>query len=82
MVALIDAKFACSGGFGTGVVNHDQYTSMIQQYVTRGWELAALIDMPDGEMTSLTSLTSFNSTIKLIFQAAIPNPSSASEELN
>ena len=51
-------------------VDHSQYLSVIQAYASQGWELAGLIDMPDG---SAESFRTRSSTIKLIFQAPASN---------
>ena len=63
---VVDAFFEATGGFGSISVNHAPYQQLIAKYVAKGWELAGMIDMPDGNTTGVTRM---ESTIKLIFQA-------------
>lgn len=48
-------------------VDHNQYFRVVEQYVKKGWELAAVIDMPDVRL----GLSTVDSTVKLFFQAKV-----------
>jgi hypothetical protein len=62
---IFDVPFMVSLGFGSAQVDHQQYISVIQRFTQAGWELAAVLDMPDGKTTGMMS---YRSTVKLIFQ--------------
>jgi hypothetical protein len=68
---VVDLLFTVNGGVGSCSVDHNQYLNAIVQYTKQGWELAGLIDMPDGNVAGLMSITS---TIKLVFQAQTTTP--------
>ena len=65
-VTTCDVPFEVTSGWGDRTVDHNQYLTYIQAYASQGWELAGLIDMPD---TQYKSFSTMSSTIKLIFQA-------------
>jgi len=65
-VTVCDMPFKVTGGYGGRVVDHNQYLSIVTTHGNKGWELAGLIDMPDGRAQGMMAMVS---TIKLIFQA-------------
>eukprot|EP00928_Gymnodinium_smaydae_P065232 TRINITY_DN48402_c0_g1_i1.p1 TRINITY_DN48402_c0_g1~~TRINITY_DN48402_c0_g1_i1.p1 ORF type:complete len:380 (-),score=22.43 TRINITY_DN48402_c0_g1_i1:219-1301(-) len=67
IMSVIDCCFTASASFVDCTVNHNQYQSIITQYVLQGWEFAGMIDLPDQHSDGLSLI----STIKLLFQAAI-----------
>ena len=44
---------------------------MIENFVAKGWQLAAVIDMPD---CAIKGMMGFASTVKLVFQAKSTQP--------
>jgi len=64
--AVVDVPFTVSIGWGSRSVDHNQYLNVISGFANNGWELSAIIDMPDMRHEGFTK---FSSTIKLIFQA-------------
>jgi len=65
-VYVVDATFRCQAGLGTRTVDHEEYLGTIREHAAQGWELAALIDMPDQRLAGFGTTTS---TVKLVFQA-------------
>jgi len=63
---VCDVPFIVRTSWGGREVDHNQYLQVITAYSSNGWELAGLIDMPDMQFEGITS---FSSTVKMIFQA-------------
>lgn len=53
-------------------VEYETYLTVVENFVAKGWELAAVIDMPDNATKGLSG--KFVSSIKLLFQARSNQP--------
>jgi len=58
-------------GYKDDNVQHASYLTVIENFVAKGWELGAVIGMPDAATKSLTKSAS---TVKLLFQAKSNQP--------
>jgi len=62
-MAHVDIDFATS----TSQINHSIYVNIIENAAAKGWQLAGIIDMLNGTVSS--NGKTFSSTIRLVFQA-------------
>jgi hypothetical protein len=74
-VCVVDTAISIHYGKNEGV-NYASYLSVIENFVAKGWELAAEIDMPDCAVKSGGSFLTVptTSTVKLVFQAKSNQP--------
>ena len=59
-------------GPSESIVEHASYLTVIENFVAKGWELAAVIDMPDLAVKQISG--GQTSTVKLVFQARSSQP--------
>lgn len=59
-------------GPSESIVEHASYLTVIENFVAKGWELAAVIDMPDLAVKGISG--GQTSTVKLVFQARSSQP--------
>jgi hypothetical protein len=74
-VCVVDTAISIHHGKNEGV-NYASYLSVIENFVAKGWELAAEIDMPDCAIKTGGGILHVptTSTVKLVFQAKSNQP--------